>query len=476
MTKFNLIAFVLNVPIAVEYCDDCGCCVPADLLKTINDGSNICESCLNTDDYIICADCGDYAHIDAAYYCDDYGEYICEYCHDAGDYYYCDDCGTLHYIDNIIITGAGVPICTNCITDDYFCCDDCGEYYKKENGYYIEDGGYYVCEDCFCDNGYFYCDDCGCYYSEDCFGRIDENSGYVYCCDCDDGAVDPDNVHSLDGCLYSYHGAGNYFNYTDYEDCGYGVELEVIAGPNFNINTFKDFILDNNIYSPINAAEPDTAIFKAEKDGSVDAEFVSKVLKLPDLIDALKYITDGLKSAGCLSHEYKGSDGSSCGLHINISTALFNNAAHVRRFIYFIHLNKNLFKILSRRTNAQINRWARFLDVDAAAGPAAVCGAYEVAHKKAVNVRSYSIEAADSIELRINRGTLNFNTLKATLNLIDLLILFTADGGNNSGRDFISYAVEAADDDAAAAIKQYLKERAGYVPDLLKYIPADVVE
>ena len=45
-------------------------------------------------------------------------------------------------------------------TDLYAECGDCGEVYKKENMYWYNDEGYYICEECYSDD-YFHCEECG---------------------------------------------------------------------------------------------------------------------------------------------------------------------------------------------------------------------------------------------------------------------------------------------------------------------------
>lgn len=84
-------------------------------------------------------------------------------------------------------------ICNDCLeSDDYHCtCYECGDLIREDDAYYIDHGGFYVCESCF-SNYYGYCSHCeetynlddliyderdSCYYCPDCYQEVMENRG-----------------------------------------------------------------------------------------------------------------------------------------------------------------------------------------------------------------------------------------------------------------------------------------------------------
>ena len=84
-------------------------------------------------------------------------------------------------------------ICNNCLDEDgtHCTCYECGDLIREDDAFYIDNGGFYVCESCF-NNYYGYCSQCeesyslddliydendSCYYCPDCYQEIMENRG-----------------------------------------------------------------------------------------------------------------------------------------------------------------------------------------------------------------------------------------------------------------------------------------------------------
>ncbi len=90
-------------------------------------------------------------------------------------------------------------ICENC-SHDYFTCEDCDKLTHHDEGYSINDGSYYVCEDCY-DSDYFSCDDCGLRLNND------EYAQDGYCNECYRNREDED---SSDSFYRDYHTGDTY--------------------------------------------------------------------------------------------------------------------------------------------------------------------------------------------------------------------------------------------------------------------------
>ena len=161
---------------------------------------------------------------------------------------------------------------------------------------------------------------------------------------------------------------------------------------------------------------------------------------------------------GYTSHQAR-----TCGLHIHVSRAAFGDEereqdAAIARVLYFFEKHWEELLKFSRRTQSQLNRWAsRYGYKDQ---PQEILDHA----KKGCHAGRYTcvnLTNEDTIEFRIFRGTLKYNTLIATLQLIDKICdvaLFLSDEEVKalSWTTFVSGC-------QAPELVQYLKERRLYV-------------
>ena len=170
-----------------------------------------------------------------------------------------------------------------------------------------------------------------------------------------------------------------------------------------------------------------------------------------------------MKSA--IHMDYRSHKTSTCGLHIHVNRTAFGNTREtqdecISRVLYFVeHHWLELLKF-SRRTEYQMNRWAarygyknspKEILEDAKKG----CnGRYAC-----VNITNYH-----TIEFRMFRGTLKYNTLIATLELVDKICelatnLTDIELKSVSWSDFVG----SLDDSTEPELITYLKERQLYI-------------
>jgi len=120
-----------------------------------------------------------------------------------------------------------------------------------------------------------------------------------------------------------------------------------------------------------------------------------------------------------VSMSYRSHQTSTCGLHVHINRSAFGETESeqedvISRIVYFVEKHWNELLKLSRRTEANINRWASRYGIATTAKDT-----YKNAKEKrlgryvAVNLENYN-----TIEFRIFRGTLNYKTFVATLQLV----------------------------------------------------------
>lgn len=186
----------------------------------------------------------------------------------------------------------------------------------------------------------------------------------------------------------------------------YGVELEIDKG-----GDYAEEIL--------NTANAHNLHLYAKHDGSIDDGF--ELVAHPM---TLEYHTNTMNWSGvmdmALSLDYRSHQTQTCGLHIHVNRKAFGNdydtqEDSISRIVHFVEMHWNELLKFSRRTEANMNRWASRYGISTTAkdtyknAKAKHCGRYV-----AINLENYS-----TIEFRIFRGTLRYKTFLATLQLVD---------------------------------------------------------
>ena len=166
-----------------------------------------------------------------------------------------------------------------------------------------------------------------------------------------------------------------------------------------------------------------------------------------------------LKKAVDLSYRSHQTD--TCGLHIHVSRNAFGiyedeQDKAIARILYFVERNWNELLIFSRRTQRQLDRWAsRYGYKDR---PSEML---EHVKKGGSRYTCVNLTNPSTIEFRIFRGTLKYNTLIATLQLVnricDMALCLSDDELKSvSWTTFVSGCQNPE-------LVQYLKERRLYV-------------
>jgi hypothetical protein len=327
------------------------------------------------------------------------------------NYRKCEDCGKYFPDDEMTDVGGRYEyywVCETCL-NQYYCCDSCHEYHPNENIVRCDWCGNWICNDCSytdchdttlcpcCYDNCYTCDNCGCYIDSDNSYR-NEYDGCDYCESCynnsDHGAI---NNYSYKPDPVFYGNSSNRF---------FGIELEVDKGYDCH-DTAREITNDNcEIY--------------CKYDGSLHDgfEIVSHPCSLDYHLDSLDW--QGIMDT-CLENGFKSHDAKTCGLHVHISRTAFgdNNTEqelNIAKLIYLFEKFWPQIKTFSRRTEEQINDWARnygLTTIDEA-----------IAESKSVKGRYYAVNLTNThtIEIRIFRGTLKYVTFAATLQFINLLL------------------------------------------------------
>ena len=333
-----------------------------------------------------------------------------------GDFY-CEDC--LEKLDNIIY------------------CEDCDEYHYDDRMHWIEDIQAPVCDDCYDNHGYFYCEDCGNNYSQDesnsvehgnrcvCDRCRDNNYVYVNCCDTyiayDDAYYDEDeyfcsSCYNDRGDIVEYHGFSNWQKQTLENEnppfcIGFELEVENTRHSHDN-NDLARFA--KNTYPVI-----------CSRDGSIDYgfEIVSHPLSYNYIVEnqnKLKTMLEELASRGCESH-----NPGTCGLHFHITHP--HNDDIIDRIILIMETYKQEIITYSRRTTSQIESWCKFLSDVTHEGDCK--SLYFIKKNKETSNRYMALNLTNynTIEFRIFRGTLNFDTFMASVELVNNIVTLCSD-------------------------------------------------
>lgn len=351
-------------------------------------------------------------------------------------------------------------------------CERCGG--LIENDYYDYVGDEIVCRNCcddytticeHCEERIWDCDDCGDESITLC-NHCRENH-YTSCAECDRLVHDED----------TYEHDGDYFCYDCYQeirrkhmihDYGYkpsplfygdgeryfGVELEIDKGG--KDGDYAEEILDIANY------HDDCLYIKTDSSLDDGMELVSHPMSLNYHKNyCWEKIMRHAIFLGYRSHQT-----STCGLHVHINRNCFGynrkeQEEIIAKTLYFVEHHWNEMLKFSRRSEYTMNRWAARYGYENS--PKAIldkakkgnCGRYA-----AVNLCNYN-----TIEFRLFRGTLKYNTFIATLELVDKICDTAMNLTEEELRGLSWFDFVAGLDDCPELI-QYLKERQLYVNKL----------
>ncbi len=350
----------------------------------------------------------------------------------------CTHCGAVIEGDDYTVMHGENIICSDCVTRYCCTCDRCGATIFDSDAYGDEYTN--LCQECY-ENHYTRCNSCDALLSND---DAFEHDGCDYCSECYHDRCDNGSIKE-----YNYkpepifYGNGDRF---------YGVELEIDNGG-------KDSEYADELLEIANHKNPHIYI---KSDGSLDdgMEIVSHPM-------TLEYHTnfcwsDIMKRAVNLG--YRSHQTSTCGLHIHVNRNAFGNNQSeqeevIAKILYFVEAHWNELYCFSRRNEHNMNRWATRYGFEKTGkeildkAKNSCCGRYT-----AVNLCNYH-----TIEFRLFRGTLKYNTFIAALQLVDE-ICNAAIFSSQEELEKLSW-MEFVKRIKPTELIQYLKERRLYVND-----------
>jgi hypothetical protein len=172
---------------------------------------------------------------------------------------------------------------------------------------------------------------------------------------------------------------------------------------------------------------------------------------------------------------YKSHKASTCGLHVHVSRNTFSSNYIMQdncisRVLFIVERFWQELLRFSRRTEAQVSQWATRYGFSS--NPGAIL---DTAKKSGYN-RYTCVNIANSatIEFRIFRGTLKYNTIIAALQLVDY-ICNAAVSMCNENIEKLSWCdfAEGIEPERYPELVQYMKERRLYVNEKVYYAEED---
>ena len=340
----------------------------------------------------------------------------------------CETCGEFLFADTAIHTESGKTLCRRCAERSYAQCEDCGKWYPKS--LVVTVGGHKKCLSCLSSVA-FQCPHCGQWHmNTEATHEVFVNGNSEIWCDscftehaatCSDcgRSVPRSEIHSDGRCnscyqnyyrdaimSYGYRPTPRFFGSGQEGDNGlfYGVELETDTRDSSGRN--QEFARKLRSVSEV----------YCKHDGSLinGAEVVTHPC-------TLNYHLNGgfweKVNAAAIETEMRSHDINTCGLHIHISRLPFINHG-VENYDAKIALAFEKFWAdwitFSRRKGGTVERWAARYGVTTIEGlRPELDRCVRIGH--GARYHSVNVTNANTVEIRIFRGTLKVDSIKATI-------------------------------------------------------------
>lgn len=334
-----------------------------------------------------------------------------------------------------------------CDTDNIHSCEDCGHIDHVDNGSWAYDHNW-VCESCI-DNNYRW---------------SDSRDTYVSCDDYDEEEEDNDDD--------DYHIIGDYHDsksVVGHIPSAYdkrkprillGMELEVEISDDYNRNDKAQQLYDAIKYTPYEDGVNHRYCF-IEHDGSLNNgfEIVTGYTGLDVHAKQLEFFKKPWR--GVRSHDTR-----TCGLHVHIDkkgVSLF----HACKMVFFINdsNNQKLIKDIARRANADYaqikNKKASYQWLKRAKASGNPLNYLNEERREALNFQN-----ENTIEFRLFKGTLRYETIMACLEFTYATWFFTRDTGVNelTTPNFINFICQPQNRESTKFLRAYLREKNYVIP------------
>jgi hypothetical protein len=290
-------------------------------------------------------------------------------------------------------------LCPECAEELTGVCNNCGERVWNDN--IAGDSTITLCQRCY-DNHYTGCEGCGAIIHFNSAYRTDDDE-YDYCWDCYTTHQKKRRaIHD-----YSFKPDPIFYPACCPNDLFLGIELELDNGGEDSGNAEELLQIANRF---------DERVY-IKHDGSLNDGF--EVVSHPCTLDYhTKHFPWAVICRKAVEMGYSSHNSGTCGLHVHVSRSAFGDTydaqeSVIARILFFVESHFNEMLRFSRRTESQLNKWASRYGLKE--NPKSV-----LEHAKnsclgryaAINIQPY-----DTIEFRIYRGSLKYQTFIAALQI-----------------------------------------------------------
>lgn len=360
----------------------------------------------------------------------------------------CSLCGDEITSDDVLCMGSD-ELCEMCYEANVSICDHCGDAVWNDNT--VSDEDTILCNLCF-DEYYYRCDNCNTIIRDE---DARHYRNHVLCETCYDEDIEEDNYDTIKPYDYkpnpSFYGAGPRF---------FGVELEIDDGGG-DSNDAEELLdigntTSNHIY--------------IKHDGSLSDGF--EIVTHPMTLDYHKQSMPWKSLAqAAVRLGYRSHKTCTCGLHIHVNRdslgeTLEEQEATISRILHFMEYHWSDIIRFSRRQVSALDRWAHRLGYRGDSQQIMqMVKDNDPGRYTCVNLTNWK-----TIEFRVFRGTLKYNTIIATLEFVDALCTLAM---NTEDFEFenISWVdfVERLREETCPELITYLKERKMYLNEEVEY-------
>lgn len=413
-------------------CSVCGQEHPIEDMTRTQDRKKVCPSCRNSL-YTQCADCGAWVKKDSRHMAFVFDRatgqerLVCKRCLTA-NYFLCAVCGRYHLNTEghreVRIGTFDATVCEGCFGDRFTTCPTCGALVPRSEVRTFNGTAY--CQRCF-DERFFVCRDC-----EEVHPR-NEDDGNNRCPNCH--ASREDRMRRERNKPHGYHWgrSENWYKdplYCDGEDraaeLSLGVELEMDYGQ-FDFAVMGD----------------GDRLYHFERDGSLGSNGAECITQPCSLLYHQKKFPWRALLAAARSCGFKSHDTTTCGLHVHIGRSSVLDQETEAKLDLFINRNIDMWEKVARRSSEQ---WAKAKKDKTWREAQDSCRYRDHDSRyQAVNHTNGS-----TVEIRIARGTLKYETLLGTIELYDACVHFVNDLtvdeatllNGESWNDFVRYVCD----------------------------------
>lgn len=217
-----------------------------------------------------------------------------------------------------------------------------------------------------------------------------------------------------------YDGNKRTIDGTNFKGCG--IELEVDnGGESDDMSSEVVQELDDKVY--------------CKHDGSLSNGF--EIVTYPHTLDSILNLNWENTFKDLINHGYRSHDPNTCGLHMHFSRTLFTDD-QIKYLLYFIEKHWDDLIAFSRRDASHASRWASkymsspnftMADIDR------VFACFNKSSSHSLRYHALNLINKSTIEFRLMRGTLNYNTFRATVNFLCTLVKNVVNINNDNKDD-----------------------------------------